>query len=231
MVAERAVGEFERDVGCALALHPGRAEVAADMGAANGLPHPGEQDVDIVAAVAEELAAAERLFTVHPAARLALGMLFGPDGKLEEVAVGSGLEQALHLDDDRVKPHAVGDHQGAVGALGRLDQVQTFSFRVGQRLLHQQMFAAAQQVDADGMVKVVWNGEDGGVDMVEDLAIVGRDRVAAHQIGRRLRARQVRVDRGGEESAALQFLERRAVGLAHAATADQSDANHSSKKE
>ena len=231
MVAERPIREFEGDVGCALALHPGRAEVGADMGAANGLPHPGEQDVDIVAAVAEELAAAQRLFAVHPATRFALGMLFGPDRKLEEVAVGSSLEQALHLDDDRMKPHAVGDHQGAVGALCRLDQVQTFCFRIGQRLLHQQMFAAAQQIDADGMVEVVGHGEDGSIDFVEDLAIVGRDRVAAHQIGRRLRARQVRVDRGGEESAALQFLKGRAVGLAHAAAADQPDANHSSKKE
>ena len=93
------------------------------------------------------------------------------------------------------------------------------------------MFAAAQQVDADGMVKVVRHGEDGSINVVEDLAIVGRDRVAAHQIGRRLRARQVRVDRGGEESAALQFLKGRAVGLAHAAAADQSDANHNCSRQ
>ena len=181
-----------------------------------------------MAAVAEELAAAERLFAVHPAARLALRVLLGPDRKLEEVAVGSGLEQTLHLDDDGVKPHAVGDHQGAVGALGGLDQVETFGFRVGQRLFHQQVFAAAQQVDADGMVEMVRHGEDGGVDMVENLAVVGRDGFAAHQVGGRLGARQVRVDRGGEEGAALQFLEGRAVGLAHAAAADQSYANHNS---
>ena len=127
-----------------------------------------------------------------------------------------------------MKPHAVGDHQGAFGAFGGLDQVQAFGFRVGQRFLHQQVFAAAQQVDADGVVEVVGHGEDGGVDVVEDLAIVGRDGFAAHQVGRRLCARQVRVDRGGEEGAALQFLEGCAVGLAHAAAADQADANHNS---
>ena len=226
MVAEGAAGEFERDVGCAFALHPGRAEVGADMGAGDGLPHPSEQDVDVVAAVAEELAAAERLFAVHPAARLALGMLLGPDRKLEEVAVGLGLEQALHFDDDRVKAHAVGDHQGTVGALGGLDQVKAFGIRVGQRFLHQQMFAAAQQVDADGMVEMVGHGEDGGVEVVEDLAIVGGDSAAVHQVGGGLGARQVGVDRGGEEGATLQFLEGGAVGLAHAAAADQADADH-----
>ena len=198
MVAERAAGKFEGNVGCALTLHPGRAEVGADMGAGDGLPHPGEQDVDIVAAVAEKLAAAECLFTVHPAARLALRMLLGPDRKLEEVAVGFGLEQTLHLDDDRMKAHAVGDHQGTVDTLGGLDQVQAFGFRVGQRLLHQQMFAAAQQVDTDWMVEMVGYGEDGGVDVVEDLAVVGGDGFAAHKAGGGLGARQVRVDRGSE---------------------------------
>ena len=179
-----------------------------------------------MAAVAEELAAAEGFFAVHPAARLALRMLLGPNGQLEEVAVGFGLEQTFHLDDDRVKAHAVGDHQGTVGLLGGLDQVQAFGFRVGQRLLHQQMFAAAQQVDADRMMEVVGHGEDGGVDVVEDLAIVGGDGVAAHQFGGGLRARQVRVDRGCEEGAALQILKGGAVGLAHAAAADQADADH-----
>ena len=181
-----------------------------------------------MAAVAEELAAAERLFAVHPAARLALRVLLGPDRELEEVAVGPGLEQALHLNDDGVKPHAVGDHESAVGALGCFDQVEAFGFRVGQRFLHKQMFAAAQQVDANGMVEVVRHGEDGGVDVVEDLAVVGRDGFAAHQVGGCLRARQVRVDRGGKEGATLQFLKSRAVGLTHASAADQADADHNS---
>ena len=98
VVAERAAGEFERDVGCAPRLPiQGVPKLVPIWVPETGCPHPGEQDVNVVAAVAEELAAAERLFAVHPAARLALRVLFGPDRKLEEVAVGPCLEQALHL--------------------------------------------------------------------------------------------------------------------------------------
>ena len=167
---------------------------------------------------------------MHPAARLALRVLLGPDRKLEQVAVGFGFEQALHLGHNRVKPHAVGDHQRALGALRRLDQLQALFFRIGQRLLHQQVFAAAQQVHTDGMKKMVGHGEDGGVNVIEDVAKVGRDGVATHPVGGCLRTRQVQINRGGKAGEALQFLESGSMGLPHAATADQSDAKHSSNK-
>ena len=75
-----------------------------------------------------------------------------------------------------------------------------------------------------GWWRWVRHSEDCGVDVVEDLAIVGPRRFRSPIRSAVACARgRVGVDRGGEEGAALQFLEGSAVGLAHAAAADQAD--------
>ena len=139
-------------------------------------------------AVAEQAAASQCLHAVHPTPRTPLRVLLSPDGKLKRLPILFGLDQSLHLLQQGVKAHAVGNHQRGILPAGGRDKVQALSLAVRQRLFHKHMLAILEQIHTDSMVQVVGQCDDSGIDVVQHLAIVRGHQTGSQFFGRGTRA-------------------------------------------
>ena len=188
MVSQRAVFKFQTDIAGAFPVHPRGTQFSADMGAAHGLAHHPEHQVDVVTAVTEELSAAQRFPVMDPRGVLLDGQLFGPDRKLEALAVNFLFDQTAHLTHDGIEPHTICHHQRAVVAFCRFHHGKTFLFRVRQGLFGKDVFARVQAVDGAGGVKMVGQTLQHHIPVRQSIVIVRkRRRVVRQKIRDRLR--------------------------------------------
>ena len=108
-----------------------------------------------MAAVAEELATAQRRGPVPPVTRWVASHLLGPDTHLEYLTEALLVELVFHGRDHGVEAHAIGDHQDAVESGRDGDEIQAFGFAVGHGLFQQHVLSSFQAVLGDGVVQVV----------------------------------------------------------------------------
>lgn len=174
-----------------------------------------------MAAVTEELTASQRGGRMRPVARFAACQLFGPDADLKHLAEAPCVDQILHGCDQGMEAHAVRHHQNAVEPRRGGDEVQALIFAVRHRFFQEHVLSRLQAILGDGVVKVVRQHDEDGVDPVENGSIVGGRHHVRQVLPDLSGPGRVDVDGGGELQPVLQQVEATQVSGGHAATADQ----------
>ncbi|OPZ23867.1 MAG: hypothetical protein BWZ02_03054 [Lentisphaerae bacterium ADurb.BinA184] len=199
------------------------------MAAADGVAQPLQQQVNVVAAMAEQLSPADPLRLPQPRPPRGVRVLLGPDRDVEDVAVGPCAEGVAEVCPQGVVAHDVADHEDGIRRAVRGNELSALGLGQGERLLHEDVFVGVQAVHPDGEVEVVGDGDDHCVNRVEQLPAVGDRHGSVCGRGGLLRPRQVEVGEGGEPHPVPQRRQCADMAGGHGAAADHSYADHAAR--
>ena len=100
------------------------------------LAQKAQQKVNVVAAVAEKLTAAQSC-GVAPVVGAVMGQLLGPNGHHDDFAVITAVDQLLQLHDAGPVADRVGAHKGHILLIAGFDEPQALFLAVAQGLFHE----------------------------------------------------------------------------------------------